>query len=271
MSSVAIAGRPIVDNRKVRNENPIRVFVIVIAILLLVLAAELIFHLLISPRMLIKRIDVSIDGSLLLDEQSLLAIAEVGNSPYYFEIDTESIVARLESYPPIRVAQVSKSFPDKLKISVWGRTPLVLALVEGESGTIPVTFDSEGVIFQIGESVANFDLPAVSGLTFASVRLGQRIARPLATFLDDLQRIRLVEPALFNLISEIKFVTKNHSGYEVILFAKSYPARVLVGSSIDAELMKRIVLVLDVLSQQEEQFTGEIDFRTNDIVMRERE
>ena len=271
MSSVAISGRPVQNDRKIRNENPIRFFVIVIAVLLLVLIGELVFHLVVSPRMTIKHVDFTVDPGLGLDNRALLTLTELGESPFFFGIDEGAIAARLEEYPLIRLARVEKSFPDKLKIAVWGRTPLAIALVSGSESTIPVTFDSEGVVFQIGESVAGYDLPVVSGLTFPDVRLGQRISRTLVTFLSDLERLRTDSPVLFNLISELKFVTKNRSGFEVVLFTKNYPVRIRIGSTIDSELMKRIVLVLDIVSQQDETFSGEIDFRTDDVVMRSKE
>ena len=237
-----------------------RVFLVLIAVLVVTLIMEVVFHLIIAPRLVVRHVDIIADSTVGLDEESLLTIAELSDAPYYFDVDPQAIEAKLETYPVIK---------DTLRIQVVGRQPLAIALVEKNGNAVPVAFDEDGVVFQIGSSVERLDLPVVSGLTFADVRLGQRIARPLTDFLKDLEHLRRDAPALFNLISEVKFVKKNRSGFEVVLFPRDYPVRILIGSDISVETMKRIVLVLDVFSRQGvDDRIAEIDFRTDDVVMR---
>jgi cell division protein FtsQ len=273
MSSIVLAGGAVGRREQTRSKpKASRFFIIAIIILSVVLVFELVFHLLVAPKMLVRNIQITSDSLLSLDDTSLLAIAELDKSIYYFDLETDAIATRLESYPLIKQARVEKAFPDTLKIYVTGRRPLGIALAAaettGEGRFTPVAFDDDGVIFQIGSSIENFDLPIISGLTFANVRLGQRIARPLTGFLSDLQRLRSAESELFNLISEVKFVKKNQTSFEVVLFLKDYPVRVLLGTTLDADLMKRIVLVLDVFSRKGFDDIREIDFRTEEIVMR---
>jgi cell division protein FtsQ len=271
MSSLALAETAI-RRRSGRNSTPnlTRTMVVVIAVLVFVLVVEIVFHLLVAPRLVVRNLEIVTDSTLGLDRDSLLTIAELGSDPFFFAVDVAAIASRLQSYPLIKSAAVERVFPDTLRIHVTGRKPLALALVNSGASTIPVAFDAEGVVFQIGMSVEELDLPVVSGLTFSDVRLGQRIARPLADYLRALGRLREHEPMLFSLISELEFVKKDRSGFEVVLYPKSYPVRVLLGSDIDGDMMKRVVLVLDVLSREGFETPGEIDFRTDEIVMRMR-
>ncbi len=270
MSSVVLSRRVADGRRRVPDERSVsRAFIVVIGVLLVILAAQIVFHLAIAPRLVVRHVEIITDGAIGLNDEALLTIADLSESPYYFDIDADAVAARLETYPLIKSATAEKVFPDKLRIRVVGRTPLAVALVEQEGGTVPVAFDEEGVVFQIGSSVEELDIPVVSGLTFPDVRLGRRIARPLTEFLADLERLRRDAPELFNLISEIKFVKKNRSGFEVILFPRDYPVRVRIGTGITEETMKRIVLILDVVARQGvDERIAEIDFRTDEVVMR---
>lgn len=279
MSSIALIGRtyrqPGASNagtagERERSNRASMAFRVIIVVLATMLAGELVFHLIVAPRLMIRQVDIVSDAELRLDDASLLAIAKLTEQPYYFSVDPVEVAERLESYASIQSARVEKAFPDTLKIRVTGRKPLAIALVEQSGRSVPVAFDREGVVFQIGTSVDEYDLPIVSGLTFADVRLGQRIARPLIGFLESLETLRISDPVLFSLISELKFVKKNRSDFEVVLFPRDYPIRVRLGSEISSDLMKRIVLVLDVFSRQGVDNIREIDFRTDDIVMQVR-
>ena len=263
-----------IDNsRKKNNEKKTsklnRVLLIVILFLIVILAVEILFHLLIAPRLLIENIQITTESDFPLSNRDILNIAGINEKNYYFSIDTTEIQNNLESYPLLERAVVSKEFPNILKIKLHKREPLAVSLIKTEDGTIPVVLDSEGVIFQIGTSVSDFNIPVISGIKFPQIRLGMRIPEELISFLKDMKQLKNTEPVLFNLISELKFIKKNNSSYEVLLYPADYHIPVRIGTEIDEYLLKYILMVLDVVFQQEmiDRYS-EIDFRTGDIVYR---
>lgn len=267
MSSTAVLGAMYASEDRRSNNRLRRVFVIVIAALSLILIMQIVFHLVVAPRMRIRNVEIVSDRHLSLTDEDVLSIAGLKGTTYLFAVDEAAIADRLESYPAIRSVTVRRSFPNTLLINIRRRVPLVISLVEIDGGSVPIVMDRRGVVFEIGTSVTQHDLPVISGLRFADVRLGQRANNALLGFFADLDELRSDDPRLFNLISECKFITKNRAGYEVLLFLHDYPVKVRIGSSIDADLLKRIVLVLDVFKTEgiTEQ-VDEIDLRTDEVV-----
>ena len=119
-----------------------RLLWILIIVLIVVLCAQLIYHLVLSPNLRVKSVSVRSELDLTTDE--VVRIAGIEGPEYYFSVDLDMISKRLESYPPVRSAVVEKSFPAGLSIQIYARKPLALALVESDSRSVPVAFDEEG-------------------------------------------------------------------------------------------------------------------------------
>ena len=249
-----------------------RVFLTIIGALLLILILELVFHLIISPRTRVTHLKIFADRGLGLSDSEVLELAGIQGDEYFFAVDELKVAEKISEYAPIKSATVEKVFPDTIEISVYPRTPLVLSVANVSGISVPIALDEEGVVFQIGASVNDHNLPVISGLTFQEVALGHRIHRALLGVLDDLYVLRAASPSLFNLISEIKFVKKNRTSFEVLLFPRDYRVRVRIGTRIDASLLREILLVLDVFSKQGViENLAEIDFRTDEAVARFKE
>ncbi|MAG13930.1 MAG: cell division protein FtsQ [Spirochaetales bacterium] len=255
-----------------RSRRIRRTFFVIIAALAFILTLELVFHLIVSPRLRVTHLRVFADRGLGLSDAEVLELAGIQGNEYFYAIDEANISKKISEYAPIKTATVKKEFPNTLKISVFPRTPLVLSLATLSGSSVPIALDEEGVVFQIGPSVYNHNLPVISGLTFQEVSLGQRVHRTLLGALEDLYALRATSPTLFSLISEIKFVKKNRTSFEVLLFPRDYRVRVRIGTRIDADLLREILLVLDVFSKQGIiKNLVEIDFRTDKAVARFKE
>ena len=261
-----------------RRENPVqtfrmrRIFAVLIAVLALTLVLELIFHLVISPRLRLTKVEISADRGLLLSDAGILKLAGISGDEYFFAIDEVEVRARITAYAPIKSATVKKIFPNALKISLEQRTPLAICLAVVDGRTVPVALDEEGVVFQIGATVRNLDMPVLSGLTFNRVELGQRVNRALLGYLEDLRKLEMSSLVLLNLISEIKFVTKNRSTFEVLLYPRDYRVAIRTGPRINADMVREMLLVLDVFDNQGViQNLAEIDFRTDVPMVRFKE
>ena len=232
-------------------------------------ALALVFQLLIAPNLLITQIKVESDFS--ISEEELLSIAGIQRKEYYFSIRTDTVAGNLASYPVVRAAKVRKIFPDTLEIVLQQRVPLVLSFSYSDEKMVPVAFDEEGMLFQIGNAVTQWDLPVISGLRFKPM-LGLQLPARLTPFLEEMKALRENAPELFDLVSEIKVTSTNEIDYELLLYPVGYSTRINLGERIDEDAIKYALMVLDVLADQGmDQEIEELDFRGRDVVYRLKE
>jgi cell division protein FtsQ len=249
--------------RKRKRALNVILWTFIVALICLALL-ELVFALFISPTLIVKHIHVDCDFA--ISESEVMSIAGLGPKEYYFRVNAEELQERLAAYPVVSEARVVKVFPDTLRIVLRRRTPLALAFGMLEHTTVPVAFDAEGVIFQIGKSVTDWNLPVVSGLIFKPL-MGLRLPRKLFSLLTAMHELKQKEPQLFNLISEIKVVAVNEIDYELIFYPVGYNVKVNLGDRFDESLLKYTLMVLDVLKRQKAaENVQELDFRTGEVV-----
>ncbi len=248
-----------------------RLLWIVIVLLALFLAGELAFHFLISPRLLIRKVVISAD--LGLSREEILRVAGLEENEYYFGLDADAVAEHLRALPQVREAAVEKVFPDTLRITLSGRSALAMALYESPSGhTVPLAVDPEGVVFQIGPEVSEWDLPVLGGLKFRDLRAGMELPEVLRPLLRDLENLRSAHPDLYALISEVRYVPKPAGGYELVLHLIPYRVRVRVGAGLKPEVLKNALLVLDLLARENlVDRILELDARTGEMVYRLKE
>jgi cell division protein FtsQ len=272
MSSIALLNG-LYNRRRTEPAPKIRrLFLILIAILAIILIAEVLFHFVISPRLRLTKVEIIAGSELSLSDAAIIKLAGLNGDETFFGLDSEGIARRIASYAPVKSVQLEKVFPNTLRISITQREPLALCLATVDDRSVPIIVDEEGVVFQIGESVEEYDLPVLSGFTFASIELGHRINRRLMSFFNDLQQLKNSSPKVFSLISELHFVKKDRAGFEVLLYPKDYRVPVRLASTINADIMHRILLVLDVFAKQEMfEAIDEIDFRTATPLVRFKE
>ncbi len=272
MSSIALLNS-LYNRGKAESGKRIRqVFSILVAVLAIILVAEILFHFVVSPKLRLTRIEVAAGGTFPLSDSAIIQLAGLSGDETFFEVNEAEISGRIASYAPVKAVTVEKVFPNALKINIVQREPLALSLSTVDGKSVPMMLDEDGVIFQIGASVTDFDLPALSGFTFSNVELGQRVNRALLGFFEDLKEFKERSPGMFTLISELKFVKKDRAGFEVLLYPRDYHVPVRIGSRISIDTMRQILLVLDVFANQGTLHTiEEIDFRTDNPLVRFKE
>lgn len=258
------------ETRPNRERATQRALVVIIAILSVVLVGEVVYHLVLAPRLLISSVDVQ--GDLPLTGDEIYELAGIGIGTPYFAIDAADAEARIESLPAVRDAQVELLFPNRLSVTVQRRVPLAAALATTGDGTRALIFDDEGVVFRIGRAGTAGDLPVVSGLRFASVEVGLQLPPLVVDFLRELRALRVHHPELYRLFSEYRIVQRNEFVYEVVLYPMHFALPVRIGTSIDADMVQYVMMMLDVL-EREGRLTGlrELDFRSGEAVLRPRE
>jgi len=263
------------DDERAEEERKLRLnrfFKITIFILLGILVLQIGFNFVIEPRMMITSIKIQVEEGMPLSNETIMRLAGLEGNLKYFDVDTDKAETMLSRVPLILNVSVEKVFPNTLKIELVRRQPLGVAFFEGEHGDIPLVFDHEGVVFDTGISSFLNDLPVISGIKFPEPLPGARLPDSLIVFIQDLEQLKIDSPLLFGLISELKFVKKNTNDYEVLLYPREFRTRVRIGTRINADLMKNILLVLDVISDEEiAPKLEELDFRSNKIVYRIKE
>jgi len=249
-----------------------RVFSLVIYLLLVMIGLELLFHFFISERLAINHVEISVEKDFPLSNEEILTLAGLTGTEYYFLVNTDLTRQRLESHPLIRSAVVTKSFPDTLKLSLSAREPLVVGMVATERGMKAILFDEEGVAFGEGNMASGETLPIISGDIIPSdLHVGAKLPREIISLLEDLKAIKASSTVLFSLISELKFVKKNSTGYEVLIYPSHHRIRVRLGQDLSERTLKYVVMVLDVLDREGiAENLEELDFRTGEIVYRVR-
>jgi len=166
----------------------------------------------------------------------------------------------------VESARVEKRFPDRLAIYLKPRTAVAFAAAMIDGRQTPVYFDRQGVIFKIGNMANNIPpdaLPLISGLVFTDPEPGLKVPAEIVPFLQQLFVISERAPVLLEAISEIKINLnpKAFNGFDLVLYPRHNHARILLGSAINEELLRYMLVVLDAFKSQSAQ-PVEIDIRS---------
>lgn len=257
---------------RIDREKTAKVFKVIIVLLVLVILAQISYHLYFARNILIDKIVIETGTGFNLTDDQVLQMAGLNGSESFFSLKPEIVKSRLERYPQIAEVSVEKQFPGTLIIGIKGRSPVAICLIENEGMTIPAIVDSEGVIFQMGKTVTDLDLPVISGIKIGEAGLGSKMPRPVVGFLADLEQLGMESPAFYNSISELKFIRKTNEDFEVLMYPQNYSIPVRIGSRIDKKLFTYVILVLDVVKKQGmSAYLEELDFRTDEVVYKIRE
>ncbi|MFO8064371.1 MAG: cell division protein FtsQ/DivIB [Spirochaetota bacterium] len=258
-------------NRAQDSERTARILLLIIAVLALIVIAELAFHFIIAPELTISRI--SLESEVPIANGELLDMAGVRDGVSYFSVDTATVAAQLREHPSVRAAEVEKVFPNRLDIRIAARKPLMLAFASGENGTVPVAVDKEGVLFEMRGDLGSSDLPLVSGIRFEDgFSAGTELPGMLHEFLGEVQEMKLNYPAVYDQISEYRIVPTGDHTFDVVLYPVDYDTPVRVGSGVDGSLCEYIIMVLDAFERDGRlDEVDELDFRSGEIVFRTEE
>ncbi len=265
------------DSVRTESEGPTRlerVLKVAAVVLSVALAVELVWFLGVTPCLPFSRVEVAaIEG---LSEDTILRTAGIGAKSSFISVDAAAAESALEALPLVESARVVKRFPDRLSVAVTKRTAVAIALAELDGRTVPIAFDRFGVVFNVASGAAAADLlgaahgPVISGMVFERPAPGARLPSFLDGFLADLDRLRRESPALLDSLSEIRIQKRAYDGYELLLYPARYPVRVRIGAELNEEVLRYMMLVLDVLASKGIE-ADEIDFRTGTAAYRAKE
>jgi cell division protein FtsQ len=242
-----------------RLDRGLKGLVIVISI---ILGAELIWLFVVTPMMPLASVEIT--GIADIDQVMVLSAAGIGPRSSYLTVNTRSAEAALEELYQIESASVVKRYPDGVRIILEPRRALAMSLAAMGNRVYPVFFDKHGVLIRIGQDsreAVSPSLPIISGLVIGEPRLGLRLPAALNSFLVHLDAISRSAPELLSAISEIRINKKEYDGFDLVLYPVHYPVRVRVGTELNEDMLRYMMLMIDVLVLQGVD-VEELDFRT---------
>jgi cell division protein FtsQ len=230
----------------------------VLVLVAVLLGAELLWLFGIRPCMPFSRFEMrGIPG---MDASLALAAAGIGKHSSFMTLNRKAAEAALESLPMVRSAKVLKHFPSGLEIVLEPRKAAAVVF-SGNGGRLkPVLIDGNGTVFDVDASGGE-ELPVVSGIDLDKAFPGMKLPRSYGKIFRQLEQIAAESPELLLAVSEIRINRKNYDGFDLTVFPTHVPIKVRLGPELNAETIKYMLLVLDVLSARAEEIE-EIDFRT---------
>ena len=269
-----------------RAERPLRARLrrglqLVIATLLLMLALEAVFFLLLVPRLHLTTVNVATD--LALSDAQVLAMAGLTGDEQFFAIDATAIEARLEQHLLVRDAAVSMRFPDTLRLDLTARTAAAALLaVQPDGSTRAALVDGDGLVFLAGVAPWGHqdaaDVPVLSGLVAELLQPGEYLPEPVRAVLDDLHTLAGSDPVLAALISEIRVVPigapptaapltaeELASGFDLLVFPIGFSTVLRFGTELTEHHLAEALVLLDLMRARSADrgmaVVGELDLR----------
>ena len=197
-----------------------------------------------NPNYVLKQIDVENEGT--LPREQIIAAAKLNLGTNIFSISLPTARQALLDIPQVEDAQVQRSLPDTLKISIHERHPvawLANTLAEAESldHTHALMIDASGVVLKSRSILPEYlRLPIISGVSTDNVRVGKRIesANVLAS-LSVIQKTSDVLAGRFDIAS-----IDLSNGYSMEVRDRERTAVRLSSDDIDGQL-HRLRMLLD--------------------------
>jgi cell division protein FtsQ len=236
-------------------------FKAIIALAVLCLAGELVWLVGITPFRPFSRIDISgYDG---IGRVEILDRAGINKESSYFSVNTMAVERALEGIGSLESARVFKHFPDKLQILLEGRQAVASALANVDGRIVPVLFDSQGVIFEIGGNKRNSTLygtqPVISGFVIENPFPGMRLPAVFISVFKELEKIEIRAPELLAAVSELQINRKPFEGFDLVLYPMHKKVKVRL-SELNEDFLRYTLLMVDVLAAKEPEIDS-LDFR----------
>ncbi|MBN1243676.1 MAG: FtsQ-type POTRA domain-containing protein [Spirochaetales bacterium] len=239
----------------------------VLAMLIIALLALSAAGLLLAPTMRVR--SVRVEGALAPIASELAALAGLGDEPWLFAVDLEAVEASVASHPRVRNVDAERRLPSTVALSVETRVGVALALAELEGRTRAFLVDAEGVVFAEANQAEASTLPIVSGIRFEDFRFGVRLPAETLPLLEGLALLKAEAPELLAALSELRLVRRASGVFELLVYTMDYVTPARTGASLSGELLRSILLVLDVIEARgDADPDAELDFRTGTVVYR---
>ena len=237
-----------------------------VAVLALIIATEISFHLFISPHLRVRKIIIS--GDRPASDEHLIELTGINARTHYGEVKPTQIEARIASHPAILDVSVAKRFPNTVVVDIQERQPVGIVFRALGDVSQMYYFDRDGAVFTTARALSSQSLPVLSGVSQSEWGIGTAFPLQLQELLKSVAVLRDTEPEVYNQISEIVALPLEGGYYEALVYFIGTPIRVRVSSAIKTYQFKQIMAALDLLRQRRAlSQVSEIDFRSGEAVL----
>ena len=216
------------------------------------LAGELIWLLGIGPFRPFSQVNVI--GAEDISREEILITAGFTADLSYVSADVREMEEALMEIVALESARVIKYYPGRLQIIVQKRQPVASAFVVMNGSTVPVLFDSKGVIYRIGgekrDEFLSSVLPVISGLEIRDPYLGMKLPDLYIPLLEEIEKVKDSAPNLLKIVSEIEINRKAFDNFDLILYPIHKKIRVRL-SEFNEYMLQYALLIIEVLSSEE--------------------
>lgn len=217
---------------------------------------------------------VQVNGAVTLSDSEIMVWMGIPAKTSIFKIDPRNISLAIMGNPRVLNASIAKRFPSTLIVTIAEREALALVYARDAQGRISAhCVDAQGVVFAAPDSDLCRDrLPILSGIEIRGLRYGMRLDDRMLPVLASLEKLTRDNSVLLSGISELRIMDRAGLGIEVLMYPLHYRVPVRLGADFDAELMKTVLLVLDVVEARGlSPNILELDFRNDTFVYRTKE
>ena len=97
-------------------------------------------------------------GNEIISSKEILELIKFSKKSSLLKIDLKSIQNEIEKHPYIKIAQISRKFPNQININIKERKPLAYLNLEDY-----LVVDDEGFILPLRNGIIEFNIPTLSG------------------------------------------------------------------------------------------------------------
>ncbi len=152
--------------KRIRRKQQLRTTLIVILVVLVLAALVWLYR---SDLFKIKKTEIT--GNHRLSDSQIEKIAAVKPGTSLVRVPLRDIESRLTKNPWIEGVEISRSFPNTLRIQLTERKAIAVIPVQ-DGGAI---VDKEGLVLEKRQSVDRVNLPIIKDLAVRRVKVGQKI------------------------------------------------------------------------------------------------
>ncbi|MEM9423794.1 MAG: FtsQ-type POTRA domain-containing protein [Spirochaetota bacterium] len=258
-----------------RSRNPSHYLMYMNLILFLILLLEIGFYFWVFPQVAMTKIEL--DSDLALSDEDVQKLLDFRSPRHYYSVDTHELEQHAGSFALVDDIQISKEFPNLLKVRLRSRKPVLvmlqkteIAMGEGSQKKVlanqstPILVDAKGIMFYIGLS-GHYDVPVLSGLEFSQGSpLNSRLPSRLSPLVSALGKLKQGRPELYKMISEVR-VKMGLANVETDIYLENAPSYIKTSGKIDAHTIETALITMEVLQRGKES-TEYLDMRTTGIV-----
>ncbi len=197
-----------------------------------------------NPNYVLNQIDVENEGT--LPREQIISAAKLTRGSNIFSISLPEARQALLDIPQVEDAQIQRSLPDTLKITIRERHPIAwLARTRTEADSLDHThalmIDASGIVLKSRSILPEYlRLPIIAGVPTDSLRIGKKIpSTDVLTSLSLIQKTSDILPGRF----EIAWIDLSN-GYSMEIHDREHTTARLSFDDIDGQL-QRLRLLLD--------------------------